>query len=156
MKVVAAFQKKTVSNSDHRGILFSDRKIHHIWGAEPGLITERPSRSREVQQSMAQPLSGERPEGCNSILSDEPEGRGSRVAWDGIMKLESALSDRILEVVTKTPSCRVEDLVYHFPDLTWSQVFREVANLSRKGHLRLMLNGRGIIVKNADRGHAVL
>ena len=105
---------------------------------------------------MAQPLSGERPGGCNSILSDEPEGRSSRVAWDGNMKLESALSDRILEVVTKTPSCRVEDLVYHFPDLTWSQVFREVANLSRKGHLRLMLNGRGIIVKNADPGHAVL
>ena len=65
---------------------------------------------------MAQPLSGDGPGGCNSILLDEPEGRSSRVAWDGIMKLESALSDRILEVVTRTPSCRVEDLVYHFPD----------------------------------------
>jgi hypothetical protein len=65
------------------------------------------------------------------------------------MNLESALSDRILEVATRTPSCRVEDLVYHFPDLMCSQVIREVASLSRNNQLRLMLNGRGITVKNA-------
>jgi hypothetical protein len=73
-----------------------------------------------------------------------------------MMKLESALSDRILEVVTRTPSCRVEDLVYHFPDLPWSQVLREVASLSRNNQLRLRLNGRGFTVKMPDRGRAVL
>jgi hypothetical protein len=66
------------------------------------------------------------------------------------MKPESTISDRILEAVSQTPGCRIEEVVYQFPDLTWNQVFREVTRLSRNGQLRLMLNGRGLIVRSTD------
>lgn len=74
------------------------------------------------------------------------------------MKPESTLTDRILEVVDKTPACRLEELVYLFPDLTWNQVFREVTRLSTNGQLRLMLDRQGVTVRNAgkDRSVAVL
>ena len=71
------------------------------------------------------------------------------------MTLESTLSDRILEAVSDAPGCRIEEVVCQFPDLTWKQVFREVARLSRNGQLRLMLNRRGLTVRR-DRGGAVL
>jgi len=60
------------------------------------------------------------------------------------MALESTLTDRILEAVAKAP-CRIEELVYFFPDVTWNQVFHEVNRLSRNGRLRLILDGRGVI-----------
>lgn len=71
------------------------------------------------------------------------------------MTLESTLSDRILEAVSDAPGCRIEEVVCQFPDLTWKQVFCEVARLSRSGQLRLMLNRRGLTVRR-DRGVAVL
>ena len=71
------------------------------------------------------------------------------------MTLESTLSDRILEAVSDAPGCRIEEVVRQFPDLTWKQVFREVARLSRNGQLRLMLNRQGLTVRR-DRGGAVL
>jgi hypothetical protein len=70
------------------------------------------------------------------------------------MTLESTLSDRILEAVSDAPGCRIEEVVRQFPDLTWKQVFHEVARLSRNGQLRLMLNRRGLTVRR-DRGDAV-
>jgi hypothetical protein len=63
------------------------------------------------------------------------------------MQSESALTDRIIEAVAKAPDCRIEELVCHFPDLTWSQVFRELDHLSRKGQLRLMVDDRGVTVR---------
>ena len=41
------------------------------------------------------------------------------------MKLDSTLSNRILKAVADAP-CRIEELVYSFPDVTWNQVFYEV------------------------------
>jgi len=66
------------------------------------------------------------------------------------MKPESTLTDRILEAVSEAPGCRIEEVVCQFPDLTWNQVFRELARLSRNGRLRLMLNRRGLTVRSAD------
>ena len=60
------------------------------------------------------------------------------------MNQECPLIDRILEAVDKMPGCRIEELASLLPDLTWYQVFREVDRLSRTGHVRLMLDGRGI------------
>jgi len=72
------------------------------------------------------------------------------------MKLELTLTDRILEAVAKAPGCRIEELVYVFPDFTWNQVFYEVNRLSRNGQLRLILHGRGIItVRRPDKVMAV-
>lgn len=66
------------------------------------------------------------------------------------MKPESTLTDRLLQMVTKTPGCRIEDLVDHFPDLPWNDVFREVTRLSQDGQLQLVLDGKGIIVRRRD------
>ncbi len=69
---------------------------------------------------------------------------------DSAVKLESTLADRIMEAVSEAPGCRIEEVVCRFPDLTLNQVFRELARLSRNGQLRLMLNHRGLTVRNAD------
>jgi hypothetical protein len=66
---------------------------------------------------------------------------------DSAVKLESTLSDRILKAVSETPGCRIEDVVGQFPDLTWNQIFRELGRLSRNRQLRLMLNRRGLTVR---------
>ena len=71
------------------------------------------------------------------------------------MKLESTLTDRILEVVSEAPGCRIEEVVCQFPDLTWNQVFREVTRLSQNGQLRLILDRRGLTVRSADETMAV-
>ena len=53
-------------------------------------------------------------------------------------------TDQIIDTVNKVPDCRIEELVSLIPDLTWFQLFREVNRLSRTGHVRLVLDGRGI------------
>jgi hypothetical protein len=63
------------------------------------------------------------------------------------VKLEFTLTDRILEAVSETPGCRIEDVAGQFPDLTWNQILRELGRLSRNGQLRLMLNRRGLTVR---------
>jgi hypothetical protein len=60
------------------------------------------------------------------------------------MNQEFPLTERILEAVAQVPGCRIEELASLLPDLTWYQVFREVDRLSRSGHVRLLLDGRGI------------
>jgi hypothetical protein len=60
------------------------------------------------------------------------------------MNQEFSPTDQILEAVAKVPDCRIEELASLLPDLTWSQLFREVDRLSKTGHVRLTLNGRGI------------
>jgi len=59
------------------------------------------------------------------------------------MKLDSTLSNRILKAVADAP-CRIEELVYSFPDVTWNQVFYEVNRLSRNGRVLLMFDARGV------------
>ena len=66
---------------------------------------------------------------------------------DSAVKLESTLADRILVAVSEAPGCRVEDVVGQFPELTWNQIFHELGRLSRSGQLRLMLNRRGLTVR---------
>ena len=71
------------------------------------------------------------------------------------MKLDSTVPDRILEAMAKVPACRIEELVHHFPDLTWSQVFCEVNRLSRNGQLRLTLDGQGgVTLRRSNEGMA--
>ncbi|MEP7153467.1 MAG: hypothetical protein ABI856_17330, partial [Nitrospira sp.] len=60
------------------------------------------------------------------------------------MNQDFPLTDRILEAVGQAPGCRIEELASLLPDLTWYQVFREVDRLSQAGHVRLLLDGRGI------------
>jgi len=63
------------------------------------------------------------------------------------LKLESTLTYRILEAVSKAPGCRIEDVVGLFPDLTWNRIFRELGRLCRNRQVRLVVNGRGITLR---------
>jgi len=82
--------------------------------------------------------------------SDDEALQGGSKKGDSVMKPESTLTDRILEAVSEAPGCRIEEVVCQFPDLTWKQVFHELARLSRNGQLRLLLNRRGLTVRSAD------
>ncbi|HXV68561.1 MAG TPA: hypothetical protein VD738_06515 [Nitrospira sp.] len=50
---------------------------------------------------------------------------------------------RILDVLTHSDGCLLEDLVCECPDLTWNQIFLELDRLSRTGDVRLRLRGAG-------------
>ena len=54
------------------------------------------------------------------------------------MLQEATISDRILELVRANPGCTLEKITHRLPDLYWTDVFFEVARLSRSGHLRLI------------------
>jgi hypothetical protein len=73
--------------------------------------------------------------------------RTSNLTRRSIIDLESTLTDRILEAVSKAPGCRIEDVVDLFPDLTWNRIFRELGRLSRNRQVRLVVNRRGITVR---------
>jgi hypothetical protein len=73
--------------------------------------------------------------------------RTSNLTRRSITDLESTLTDRILEAVSKAPGCRIEDVVDLFPDLTWNRIFRELGRLSRNRQVRLVVNRRGITVR---------
>lgn len=70
-----------------------------------------------------------------------------RQRGDSSVKPEPTLTDRILEAVSDAPGCRIEDVVGQFPDLTWNQIFRELGRLSRNRQLRLMVNRRGLTLR---------
>jgi|GEM_PF-444281 hypothetical protein len=65
------------------------------------------------------------------------------------VKLEPTLTDRILEAVSEAPGCRIEDVVGNFPDFTWNQIFRELGRLSRNRQVRLVVNRRGLTVRES-------
>ena len=56
------------------------------------------------------------------------------------------VADRILDAVGSAPGCQLDDLVLLLPELTWNQVLREVARLSRRGHLRVTATGEGTYI----------
>jgi len=73
--------------------------------------------------------------------------RTSNLTRRSITDLESTLTDRILEAVSKAPGCRIEDVVGLFPDLTWNRIFRELGRLSRNRQVRLVVNRQGITLR---------
>jgi len=67
------------------------------------------------------------------------------------MKQAISPSHQILDAVTRVPYCRIEQLASLLPELTSSQLLREVKRLSQTGHVRVVLDGRGIVtVRGAD------
>lgn len=59
------------------------------------------------------------------------------------MKPDSRAADRIIAVVSRSRGCRLDELVFACPDLTWNQIFLAVDGLSRAGQVRLTLEGAG-------------
>jgi hypothetical protein len=59
------------------------------------------------------------------------------------MAHQLAVSDRILEVMRRTPDSRLDDLVLNCQDFSWQAVLIEVSRLSREGQLQLTLVSTG-------------
>jgi hypothetical protein len=54
-------------------------------------------------------------------------------------------ANKILDAVISVPDCRIEQLASLLPELTLAQLFREVKQLNQTGHVRVVLDGRGIV-----------
>ena len=76
-----------------------------------------------------------------------------RVSWDTLAKGNSegrAMDDeqtievRIIEALSRSPGCLIEELALECPGLTWNQVFLAVDRLSRTGQLLLSRKGPGV------------
>lgn len=61
------------------------------------------------------------------------------------MPQEIPAANQILDAVMSVPDCRLEQLASLLPELTPAQLFREVKRLSQAGHVRVVLDGRGIV-----------
>ncbi len=59
------------------------------------------------------------------------------------MEQQSTSSDQIIQAVSDSPGCLLEELVSACPDLTSNQVFFEVDRLSRVGQVQLTQAGAG-------------
>lgn len=59
------------------------------------------------------------------------------------MEQKPTSSDHIIQAVTESPGCLLEELVVACPGLTWNQVFLEVDRLSRTGQVQLTRAGAG-------------
>jgi hypothetical protein len=57
------------------------------------------------------------------------------------MSYEQAIADCIIEAVSRSPGCLLEELALDCPGLTWNQVFVEIARMSEEG--KLILEGIG-------------
>lgn len=60
------------------------------------------------------------------------------------MSQSTAVADRILDVVSQAPGCRLDELEFACSDLTWNQIFLEIDRMSRMGHVWLQSAGRGL------------
>ena len=61
------------------------------------------------------------------------------------MQHDTSPANTILDAVISVPDCRLEHLASLLPELTPAQLFREVMRLSQTGHVRVVLDGRGIV-----------
>ncbi len=56
------------------------------------------------------------------------------------MASDTPVTDRILGAVERTHGCDLDTLTNNLPDLSWSQVFLAVDQLSRQGKVRVTLD----------------
>lgn len=56
----------------------------------------------------------------------------------------SQVSDKIMQVVSRSPGCLLEEVMLECPGLTWNQVFCEIDRMSRSGQVRLTAKGPGL------------
>jgi hypothetical protein len=59
------------------------------------------------------------------------------------MKPDNTIIDHILNVIALAPGTRIEDVAKLTPELTLKEVFDALCYLSRRGQLRLMVDGQG-------------
>ena len=56
---------------------------------------------------------------------------------------QTGLSYEVLRVVRRKKTCNLDDLLQECNSYTWTQVFLEVARMSRSGELRLVYKKAG-------------
>jgi hypothetical protein len=59
------------------------------------------------------------------------------------MKLKNAVVDHLLNVIAHSPGIRIEDIAQLTPELSLREVVYTLCYLSRRGQLRLLVNGQG-------------
>lgn len=59
---------------------------------------------------------------------------------------KQTVADSILEAVSRSPGCLLEELALDCPGLTWNQVFVEIARMSEEGRLVLDVRGPGTYI----------
>jgi len=62
------------------------------------------------------------------------------------MAHEQTVGDCIIEAVSRSPGCLLEELTLDCPGLTWNQIFVEIARMSEEGRLILEGIGPGICI----------
>jgi hypothetical protein len=60
------------------------------------------------------------------------------------MKRKASVADQILETVSHSPGCQLDEVVHACPEFSWNQIFLEVDRLSRRGELLLKLERPGV------------
>lgn len=55
----------------------------------------------------------------------------------------SSATDHIMQIINRSPSCSLEDLVRECPNLSWNQIFSEVDRMSRNGQIHLTMKSHG-------------
>jgi hypothetical protein len=60
------------------------------------------------------------------------------------MKRKASVADRILQTVSHSPGCLLDEVIQACPDFSWNQIFLEIDRLSRQGELLLKLESPGV------------
>jgi len=54
------------------------------------------------------------------------------------------ISQRVIEVIVRSPNTALDEIVLECPGLTWNQIFLVIDRLSRDGIIHLLPKSRGI------------
>jgi hypothetical protein len=54
------------------------------------------------------------------------------------------VTDKVMQVIIRSPGSSLDEITLECPNLTWNQVFCEIDRLSRTGQVRLTAKGRGL------------
>jgi hypothetical protein len=60
-----------------------------------------------------------------------------------LMKLDNTVIHHLLNVIAHAPGIRIEDVAQLTPELTLREVVYTLCYLSRRGQLRVIVNGQG-------------
>jgi hypothetical protein len=67
------------------------------------------------------------------------------------MAAHDLMSQRVLEVIVRSPNSCLDEIVLECPDVTWNQIFLAIDRLSREGIIHLIPKGRGIYTIHVSR-----
>lgn len=60
------------------------------------------------------------------------------------MNGKESVAEQILQTVSHSPGCLLDEVVHACPDFTWNQIFLEIDRLSRRGEVLLKLEKPGV------------